>query len=239
MNISAARSYRFLCAAVLAAACAGCGEPIRNKVESHIEAALPRLIGPARHYQVEVSGSPFAIMKGKLSALKIDGRDVQISQNIKVSRLQVSAKDMAVDLDRALVTRVGSTNYSAEITEDALNAYLRTLYSDVPGLRIVLPGPRLRIYAEPRPAGVPVKIVAEAALRIQKQRELVLDLTDIEVYGVSSPGFAREYIESRVNPVFDSRKLGYDATVSNVRILSNRIRLEGAIDLTSALLAAR
>jgi len=215
---------------------AGCGGGgIRRKVESGIAKALQQRLGPAKAYSVKVTGSTMSILGGKLDGVDISGEDVRLAKGITVARLDVSIKDLAVDTSTQAIKRCKSTTYSAAVSEDELERYVVKRYPDIPGLTLALLKDQARVTASPGVAGVTVSIVAEAALGVRGGRQLVLDLKNINVEWLPTPGFAREYIEGRVNPVFDAADLGFDARIDSVSIAPGFVTLTGTLDLVKAL----
>jgi len=214
----------------------GCGGGgIRRKVESGIAKSLQQRLGPAKAYSVKASGSTMSILGGKLDAVEISGEEVRLAKGITVARLDVSIKDLTVDTDTQAIKRCKSTTYSAAVSEAELERYLVKRYPDIPGLTITLLRDQARVEATPGVAGVMVSIVAEAALGVRDGQRLVLDLKKINVGWLPTPGFAREFIEGRINPVFDAADLGFDARIDSVRIEPGFAVLAGTLDLVKAL----
>lgn len=226
-----------LCLATLATAMiiTGCSDPVRRTVEDKIEAALPRLVGPADSYTVSVSGSTAGMIKGKLRSAHIVGRGVRMPSGLTVSELDVTSQGIQIDRHRQQISSVVSTNYSATLAQDALNKYLTDNYRYVPRLKAELHKDQMRVSASPEVAGITVHIIADCGLKVRDNRYLILDLTNVSVVGISSPGFAREYLESKINPVFDSSSLGYDAKVDKVTIKQGGMKIEGTLDLAKQL----
>lgn len=227
-----------LTTAALAAVClmiGGCGDPVRNSVEHRIEDALPKLIGPAKSYEVKVYGSQMAMLKGRLRTTHIVGREVRFHSGITVEELVVESHGIEIDRHRQQISRVEGTSYKATIAQDVLNKHLRGNYRHVPSLKAVLAQGLITVSAAPELKGLPVQISADADLKVKDKRYLILDLKKISVGGIGTPGFAREYLETKINPVFDSASLGYDAKLDRVQIDSNRLTLEGTLDLASHL----
>jgi hypothetical protein len=229
--------FRLLPAALAALAflLTGCGNPVRSKVEGLIEEALPTLIGPAKSYQVTVSGSTLGMLKGKLRTTRILGRDVRFSSGITVAELVVESRRIQIDKHKHQISSVESTSYSALLAQAALNQYLHETYRQVPELNTQTAEGLLSVSAAPEVAGVRVNIKADTALKIKDNRYLILDLKKIRVAGVGTPAFAREYLESKINPVFDSASFGYDARMDRVSIGPNGVRIEGTLDLEEQL----
>lgn len=227
-----------LMTAALAAVClmvGGCGDPIRNSVEHRIEDALPKLIGPATSYEVKVYGSQTAMLKGRLRTTHIVGREVRFHSGIIIEELVVESRGIEIDRHRQQISKVEGTDYKATIAQDVLNKHLRGNYRHVPSLKAVLAQGLMTVSAAPELKGLPVRISADADLLVKDKRYLILDLKKVTVAGVGTPGFAREYLETKINPVFDSASLGYDAKLDRVRIEPKRLTLEGTLDLASHL----
>ena len=214
---------------------AGCGNEIRGNIERGIAEALPEKIGPAKSYSVKVSGSTLAMLSGKLSGVDISGEEVRTSKGVTVARLNVSIKDLLVDTGTHVIKKCGSAGYSASIAQEELQRYLIKTYPDIPDLNVSLMSGYARVLASPALAGVKVNIAAEAKLDIREGRKLALNLTKIDVAGLPTPGFAREYIERKINPVFDIADLGFDARLDSVRIDPGSITLAGTLDLLKAM----
>ena len=60
-------------------ALAGCAHPVQETAAHKIADALPSLLGPAAHYDVQVDGDPFALTRGRARAVHIQGQDVQLA----------------------------------------------------------------------------------------------------------------------------------------------------------------
>jgi len=210
---------------------AGCGGSIKNRIEKGIESCLPQIIGPASSYQVTVSGSTVKMLRHRLSRVYIKGEDVRLPNGLEVSRLDVCLNEVEFDPDKRIITDSAGATYSVELSEKELERYLKKTYPSIPGLGIDLKEGRMIARASPSLIGLTTTISAEASLGIDGQRKLVLDIKKINAAGVPAPSFAREYIESKLNPVFDASELGYDATIDSVSIKPGYVTITGKLDL--------
>jgi len=118
---------------ILALFITGCGGMLNSKVENAIRDALPGYIGPAKSYDVKVSGSPFEMMKGHLRSLHVQGTDVRVdgllhhganTDPILISQLTLDAKNIRVDINKKKIRKVEDACVQGEISEEAVNAYL-------------------------------------------------------------------------------------------------------------------
>ena len=210
---------------------AGCGN-VRGKVEDGIAKSLPELIGPAECYRVRVSGSTVGMLKHKLSRIEIQGAGVRLSNGMELAKLNVVLTGVRFDPDKRSITQCAGTEYEATLSQAQLEHYLRKLYPDIPGLSVALEEGYAVATAAPSLMGVTASISAESSLKITGGTKLVLDIRKATMAGVPAPGFAREYIEKKINPVFDSSAFGYDATMSSVTIRPSLVVITGTLDLT-------
>lgn len=221
---------------LVALAAAGCGgNPVRGRVERAVEEKLPEVIGPAGAYTVAAHGSTMRILKGRLDRLDIAGDDVLLSTGIRITRLEVSIDDLEFDTAAGAIKRAGQTRYTAVLSEPEVNRWAAARYPDIPELKVILREHSARVSARPGMSKARVTVQAEARPVIRDQRTLGLDLSDVRAVGVSAPGFAREYLESRLPAIFDVRDLGFDARVSAVKIAPGQLTLQGELDLVAAL----
>lgn len=216
-------------------AIAGCGgSPVRGRVERAVERRLPEMIGPASRYSVTAHGPVTRMTKGKLNRLDITGEDVVLASGIAISRLEVSITDLEFDTSSNTIRRAGATRYTAVLSEAEVNRWARSRYPDVPDLNVSLRDGSIRVSARPGMSKARVTVQADARPVIRDQRTLALDLSDVRAIGVSAPGFAREYLESRLPVIFDVRDLGFDARISSVEITPGALKLQGELDLLAA-----
>jgi len=233
-------SFRVLQSALICALSiallSGCaGNKIRREVEKGIAKVLPEKIGPAKSYDVKVWASTMKILDGKLDSVDIVGKDVKLPNGLKLAELDVTVKDIRFDPRSREVKSCGETTYSATLSEEELGLYLKRTFPDVPALAVDLKTDRIGVAASPSMTGIRVNIKAEATLDIEKQRFLTLGLRKVTVAGVPTPGFARDYIATKVNPVFDADEIGFDAKISSAKIKDEAVTLTGDLNLMKAL----
>ena len=220
--------------ALLAIVLCGCGGGVRRKIENGIARAMPEKIGRAKSYTVKVSGSTPAMIRGRMSGVEITGEEVRLAKGFTVARLDVSLKDLVVDTHTQEIKRCASAGYSATVSEGELGRYLAKRYRDIPGLEVTLARDCAHVVANPGLAGVTVTVSADAALKVIKGRKLALEIIRIDVAGLPTPGFAREFIEGRINPIFDAADLGFDAKIDSVRIDPGSLTITGTLDVAQS-----
>jgi len=216
--------------ALIIVICAGCGKAEKH-AENEIAKGLQQRLGPAKSYNVNITGSPLRLLKGKMQRLDIVGKDVHLDRGITIADLSVTINDLVFDPDTKAIKRAGKTIYSATLDQDELAKYLHKTYPDVPDLKIALREGFIDVSARPAVAGVGVNIKTESDLHVEDHHLLILDLKKISAAGICAPEFARNYIETKVNPIFDSKDLGFDATINSLTIGRGSIRIGGTLDL--------
>jgi len=211
-------------------ALAGCN-PVKEEVEKSVAQSLPEAIGPAKSYEVRAYGSTFRMMKGKLDGLDIVGTDVRLANGMTVSRLDVVIRDLLFDTGTRQVKRVKTTDFKAALAESELSRYVAKRYPKVPELKVGLMEGFVRVSARPGVSRVRASVVADADLLIRRQRIIALDLRKLKVAGIGAPGFAREYIDSHLDEIFDAKDLGFDARIRSAEVRPRLLTLSGDLDL--------
>ncbi len=215
---------------------AGCGgTSIRHKIEAQIAKSLQGRLGPAKSYSVSLRGSTLSIVRGNIKEIRVAAEEVSLPEGITLDKLDVVLENVRVDLASRTIKRCAQAQYTARISEDELEAYFRKRYPDIPELRMHLANHELRIETSPRPAGIRIPIIAYASLKTKNGTQVVLDLKRIDVGPIPTPGFAREFLETRFNPVFEASDIGFDAQISEVRTENNFLVLTGTFDPTTVL----
>ena len=208
----------------------GCGKAEKH-AENEIAKGLQQRLGPAKSYDVNITGSPLRLLKGKMERLDIVGKEVHLQKGITIANLSVTINDLVFDPDTKAIKGAGRTIYSATLDQDELAKYLHKTYPDVPDLKIALREGFIDVSARPAVAGVGVNIKTESDLHVENHHLLILDLKKISAAGISAPEFARNYIETKVNPIFNSKDLGFDATINSLTLGRGSINIGGNLNL--------
>ena len=126
--------------AVLAAVAAlwGCGHPVQETAAHKIADALPSVLGPAAHYDVQVDGDPFALARGRARGVHIQGLGVQVSPKITLDTLSADAEDVSFDTKTRHLSHVGATRFTATMDQEHLSNYLAQSKPLLPGLVVTL-----------------------------------------------------------------------------------------------------
>ncbi len=228
------KSVFIVCCLLFACVLSGCGGGIRHKIEKGIAKGMEQKLGPAKSYSVKITGPTMALVSGKLRGIEITGLDVKTPQGIVVQRLNVNVQNLEVDVSTEQIKKCGGTTYSATLSEVELARYLTKMYPDAPDFRLEFLDGFARVTAKPGVSIARVNVVVDAGVDILQRRRLALNLKELDVAGLPTPRFVRDYVERKVNPVFDVNDLDIGALVDSVSMNRGSVTVAGTLDLEKA-----
>lgn len=209
----------------------GCGSrAIKRKVESEIARSVQQMLGQAESCRVELTGSTLSLARGNIKEMKIYAEDLHLKNGITLAQLEVSLKDLQVDTNSRAIKKCAEARYRACVTNKEIQNYLLKRYPNIPGLSIEPLEGKLSIKVTPRIAGISIPIEAIALPKAQHGTEVAVDFQKIDVAWVPTPGFAREYLEKRLNPILKAADLGFDARIEQAFIDGEMLVLTGTFD---------
>jgi len=212
---------------------AGCGSPLRDTAAHKIADALPSVLGPASHYEVQVDGDQFALTRGRLRAVHIVGTDVQLTPSLTVDMFDAVVQDVSFSRATRRLTHVGQTDLTVTIGQEDLTAYLAR--------------------AKPRPAGLLVTL-RESDLSARVPVTFLGMRTSATLIGTLSPSDAEpgklDFIDHSarfsivplpaalvnlaleiLNPVIEFTGLRVPLTITQAAVVHHRLVLTGMADL--------
>ncbi len=222
-------------AAAAAIALCGCGHPVQETAAHKIADALPSVLGPAAHYDVQVDGDPFALTRGRARAVHIQGLDVQLAPDVTLDTLAVDARDVSFDTRTRRLSHIGGTVFRASLGQANLSRYLARSKPLLPGLVITL----LPHAVEAR---VPVNVealklhtvaVLSGSFRPSAEDPSRLDFVaqSAQVGPVPLPASLINVAVNELNPVLDLSGLKAPLTVTEAGVTSSRLTLSGTARL--------
>lgn len=215
------------------AALVGCGHPAQETAAHKIADALPSVLGPAEHYEVQVDGDPFALARGRARAVHIQGTRVRLSPALTVDALTVDAGDVSFDRGTRRLDHIGRATFSATLTQGQLADYLGRFKPLLPGLVVTL-----------RPADVEARVpvafmglhtVAALAGRFApdaddpSRLDFVADGARVGV--VPLPAGLVNVALDQLNPVVALTGLKVPLLVTGASVSDRRLTLTGSADL--------
>ncbi|HEX2950510.1 MAG TPA: DUF2993 domain-containing protein [Armatimonadota bacterium] len=212
---------------------AGCsGKSRQHFAEQQITERAPSLIGPAESYSTHVSG----LSSRHVDTVKIVGVGVKPDPNLVIDPLELTISDVSFQQDPFRVLSIGNTQFSARISESALNNYIRQQSHPGTGItsneHVELLDKRAKVTATVNATGlvnVPVsttgRIVAEDGLRlIYVPETLVLG-------NVAIPRIVQVLIAGRINPLADLSGLRFQPRITNIGIRPGELLINGTANL--------
>lgn len=204
-------------AALLAVIGAGCS-PGERQVEQAIERELPRLVGPAQSYAVDVEG-----LQGTRGAerVTVTGRRVQPEGAPVLDQVVVILRGVRYNAARRELEAVESANLFARLLATDLSAYLDTR----PGLSAVAvrlePPDAAGVRARPElgQIAVPAGATVETSGRlVARGPRVAYEVAEVRAAGVPLPAVAARRLSEAINPVVDLSALPLALQVTEVRM---------------------
>lgn len=229
------RTFSLLLAATLLSGATlwGCGHPVQETAAHKIADALPSVLGPAAHYDVQVDGDPFALARGRARGVHIQGQEVQISPRLTLDTLDADAEDVSFDTNTRRLSHVGQTRFTATMGQTHLTDYLAQSKPLLPGLIITL-----------RPSDVEAQIpVTFLGLRTTAslsgtfapnpaepgRLDFVTNGAHFGLVPIPS-GLVNTALDA-LNPVISFASLKAPLTITAANVENSRLELQGSADL--------
>lgn len=204
---------------------------IRGKIEQTIAQRLTALVGPADSYKVTTHGPLLNILRGQINAVNINGEMVKLSNGIIADQMDVKLTDVVLDVSHGSIVSVNKLTFSTSLSETTLSRYLNRAYPDIVGIRVSLPNDNIAISAEPKITFINARLETLGKIRIVNGNKLMLDTQKIRFGHFKAPKVAYQYIERKMNPLFDMADLGLNATLTKATIKDRMLVLAGRVDL--------
>lgn len=227
------RTVSLLAAFLAGAALWGCGHPVQETAAHKIADALPSVLGPAAHYDVQVDGDPFALARGRARGVHIQGQDVHLSPRLTLDTLNADAEDVSFDTQTRRLSHVGRTRFTATMDQTHLTDYLAQSKPLLPGLVVTLGTADVE-------ARVPVTFLGlrtTAALAgrfapdAAEPGKLDFVTSGARVGGVPIPAGLVNAALDALNPVVSFSGLKAPLTITGAGVENGRLILQGTADL--------
>jgi len=227
-------SLRMAIAVCGAIAAAGCGANSPGTKASHkVADALPGIIGPAKHYKVDVDGDPFALGRGRAKRIVIDGDDVQLTPSLVVNHLHIDARDLSINRETHKVEHAGSVDFVCAVGQLNLDKYLAQLKPGISGLSVKIRWADLEATVPVSAAGLNTTARIQGKLQPSRFGPDKLDFVPngAQVGVVPVPKRIVELATERINPVMDLGGLKFPVRVESARAETGRLYVRGTTSL--------
>ena len=199
----------------------GCATTVDRRVEQIITAELPRIVGKAASYKVDVEGASFTGDLADLRQVRIVGERVARPKSPILDHIDVSLSDVVVDRAGRRVVKVGAAEGIVRILGRDIAAFL----SARPGLDNVVvtlhPPYEMTVESQFSAAGFALPTAARGRLRgrlVTRNGGLVLEIVDLRFAGIPIGTIPAFVLERLVNPLVDLSALPAPSRVNSVEV---------------------
>ncbi len=204
---------------------AGCA-PSTGQVERGIERELPRLVGPADEYDVDITG--LRARAGEADRVTAVGERVRPTNAPVLDRIDVELRDVKYDRGEERIERLGSAVATARITQTDLEAFLEN-HRNVQDVSVDLRQPQeIVIRARPAFEGVEFPSGFNVVMRgtlVGEDGRVNFVVSDVRAAGVTVGPSGAQRISRAINPIVDFSAMPVPLHVREVRVQDNTLRV--------------
>ncbi len=209
----------------------GCATVVDKRVEQLIAAELPRVVGPAARYDVNVDGARETGEIIDIRRVRIVGERVERAGSPVLKRIDVTMIDLVVDRKEKRLRSLGTADASALLLPADIAAFLDAR----PGLDNVqvalFPPSEISIETQFALAGFALPRSTRARVRgrlIASDGRLVMEIIDLRVAGFPVGTIPSIVVEKLVNPLVDLSAMPATTRISSVQVMPDAVLLKGS-----------
>ncbi|NJL86620.1 MAG: LmeA family phospholipid-binding protein [Leptolyngbyaceae cyanobacterium SM1_1_3] len=193
-------------------------------VERGIERELPKFIGPADSYSVDVSG--LRVRSGEAERILAVGERVRPEGAPILDQLEIELRDVKYDRGQERLERVESAQATVRILPADLAAFLKN-YRNIREATIALQPPNqatLSIQPEIGSLYAPTGITVAATGQLLGEGSLInFEVADVSAAGISLGSEAARRVSEVINPLADLSTLPVTLLVQDIRVDSEAV----------------
>lgn len=212
----------------------GCGRrPVQTTAAHKIADALPQILGPAAHYDVQVEGDPMALSRGRARKVHIDGVDVQLTPRATIDALHLDAQDLSFDMAARRLEHVGRVDFTGTMSQAHLTQYLAQARTDVPGLTVTLRQSDVEARVPVSFLGLHTTAALSGTLQPSETAANKLDFVTrgAQVGVVPLPAGLVRFAINEINPLIDLSGVRVPISVTRVDVVNEQIVVRGTAQL--------
>ncbi len=208
----------------------GVGQSPQSIVAHKIADALPRALGPAAHYDVQVSGSALGLARGQARHVHITGQDVRVTPTVTLDTLTLDADDITFNEQTHTVQKVGKTVFAAALGQGHLSAYLAQAR---PNLQVTLLENSLQAALPVRFGPLQTTVAVRGTLApTEPGSDTIGFIADRARLGLLPvPAFAVNAALEAVNPVLDLSGVKVPVAVQSADVEQGQLTLRGTAQI--------
>ena len=200
---------------------------IKEKVEKGITEQLPKIIGPAKSYDVKVYANGMDLMQHKFDAVEIKGSSVNIAKDFTIDGLFIRMEAVRFNASKQTLTSIVSTSAEVTMKPNDLSKYFAAQYPDMRDVKIKFTKDHFNLSLRPTLWGVGPTVSAEGNAYVKDKSKVYVRFKNFKTAGVSVPKWLRDRIQNHYNPIFDTKDLGIKITLDSVAIEKDLVRIKG------------
>lgn len=229
---SGALSVALVTTGLLNALLGGCTPT--SLVEQGIERELPKYVGPAERYDVEIEG--FSAKAGTAESVVAVGERVRPEGAPVIDRIALDLQGVVYDKSTERLSQVESAQLTAVIKTPDLATFLET-YRNVQEAEVFLRSPneatlsiRPQVGNYSVPPGITVDVTGEL---VGEGTQLRFEVSEVSAAGIDLSAIAATSLSNAVNPLADLENLPIRVEVTSVMVAGESIGLEVTGDPSS------
>ena len=227
------KRYVLLVFGAALAAFIGCNSPSDMIAKKIVLNTVKERLGPADSYKIEVDGSTGEYLKGKVRRIHIVGKGVRTNAGLKVAEVDAVMTDVKANTKKKNLESVGSTVFTAVVDDYALTDYVNRERDEVKDFNAVFEKGKIKASAKLKTKIASVRTSFESELVLRNKETVDIDLDKLKIFGVSTPGVVRNFVEKRLNPIFSSDDMAPGTVIDSIRVDNGTLRVSGTLDLVS------
>lgn len=204
---------------------AGCA-PSTSQVERGLRNELPRVVGPARNYDVQIEG--LQARAGRAARLTATGDRVEPTNAPTLDTVSVELTDLQYNIDRGRLESVANAVANVRLTAADLAAFLEKQRNLEAVSVNFQPPDRVNIQARPAFEGIRLpentRVGVEGKIEVQGARVQYV-VTEVDAAGIEIGGVATQLLSDQINPLVDLSRMPVILDVAEVRVEDNVMRI--------------
>jgi hypothetical protein len=215
---------------LLALSAAGCN-PVEAYVERGIEQELPRVLGPADRYDVDITG--LRTSTGEAERVTVLGERVRPAEAPALYHLALALHGVRYDRDARRLDHVERAHATARVLPADLAPFLDA-HRNVHGAAITLrppDGATLRFRPELGGLSLPAGVAVEMTGRlVAAEGRVRFDVSEVRAGGVGLGSAVARRLSAEINPVVDLTRTDVALRVTAVRVEPAAVVVEATGD---------
>jgi hypothetical protein len=202
-------------------------------VADGIKAALPQVVGPADEWDVDVTGNPGTIIRGRIPGVIIHGVNVHVSPEVTMVQLDIKATNVSVDIRRRALKNIEALTFAGIMTQQELDSYLAATAASSKGrpddfmVRLNQHDLTMSFSKKVTAFHIPVSLAGRLAVSRHGDNKIDFLPSNLKVARLPIPERIVKYVADAINPAIDLSDMSFPVHLANIHVDSQRIMLSG------------